>query len=149
MNGQGMIRPLEVIQRPRLAVLGYTDGKFSEVLEAPNEWLKPLGKENDWNTSPSSYDNAHCNERAEASSCHHDCTRNHQERYNKYRYSQVHFDYNHVDNHEHKSWHRTTFHFCGLHNHVIVECWKRMETRKSMRRERPYPLQEKKKVKKV
>ena len=149
INGQGMIQPLEVMQRPRLASLGYNEGQYSKVSEAPNAWLKTLGKEIYGNTSPSSHGSACCNERTEVSSRHHDCTKDHRERYNKSRYSQVHFYYKHVDNHRQKSWHRKTCHFCGLHNHVIGECWKRMATQKRMRREKPSPSQEKKKVKQV
>ena len=79
--------------------------------KASNTWLKPLGKENDGNTSPSSYDNTHGNERAKARSYHHDRTRDNQERYNKSPYSSVHFDYTHVTNNEHKSWHHKTCSF--------------------------------------
>ena len=36
--------------------------------------------------------------------------------------------------------------FFGFHNHVVVECWNRMTTRKRMRHEMPSPHQGKKKV---
>lgn len=43
INGQGMIKPLEVVQRPLLVGFGDTKGKCSKVSEASNAWLKPLG----------------------------------------------------------------------------------------------------------
>ena len=57
INGQGMIQPLEVMQRPRLEGLGYNEGQYSKVSEAPMTLMKPSRKKNDGNTSPSSYDN--------------------------------------------------------------------------------------------
>ena len=39
--------------------------------------------------------------------------------------------------------------FCGLHNHVVVECWKRMVARERMRHERPSPHQGRKQVNQV
>ena len=111
--------------------------------------LNSSGEKNDGNISPSSHRSACCSERAEASSRHHDRTRAHHGRYNKSRYSQVHFDYKHVANHERKSWHKKTCHFCGLHNHVIVERWKTMATQRRMRRGKPSPQQGKKLVKQV
>ena len=34
INGQGITQPLEVMQRPQLAGLGYIEGQFSKVSEA-------------------------------------------------------------------------------------------------------------------
>ena len=119
------------------------------VSKASETLLKPSRKENDGNTSPSSHGSTHCKERAKASSHCHNGTRDSQERYNKSYYSKVHFDYLHVVNDGHKSWHQKTCSFCGLHHHVIVECWKRMAAQKRMRCERPSPQKGKKQVKQI
>ena len=106
-----MIQPLEVMQRPHFTGLGYTEGQCSKVSKDANTWLKPLGKENDGNTSPPSYDSEHCKERVEEICFHHDFTRDQQERYNNSWHSNVHFYYKIVANNEHRSWHRKTCSF--------------------------------------
>jgi len=80
---KGITQPLEVEQRPLFARLGCTEGQFSKMLEASMTLLKPSRKEDDWNTSPSTYDNMHCRERAKESSCSHDHTRDRKEMYNQ------------------------------------------------------------------
>ena len=81
------------------------------MLEASNEWLKPLGKEIDGKYSPSSSNNAHCRERAEAIFLHHDLTSGNQKRYKKTLFSNSHFDYKHVAKNEHRSWNQKTCSF--------------------------------------
>ena len=76
IHGQGITQPLEVVQRPRYACLGYTKGECSNMSGASTTLMKPSRKKDDGETSPSSCDNAYCKERAEASShCHHDLDR--------------------------------------------------------------------------
>jgi len=62
---------LEVVQRPLYIGLEYTKGECSKVSEAPTKLMKPLRKNNNGNTSLSSYDNTYCREREEASSLFH------------------------------------------------------------------------------
>lgn len=133
----------------QFAGLRYTKGECSKVSYASETSSKSSRKENDVNTSASSHDSAHCREGAELISHRHTYTRDGKERYNHSRHSNVHFDYNHVVNDEHKTWHRKTCTFCGLHNHTFSKCWKRMAAHKRMRRERPPQQQVKKHVKKI
>ena len=60
VNGQGMTQPLEVVQRPQFASLGYIGGECSKVSEASKTLSKPSNKEDDWNRSQSSHDHAYC-----------------------------------------------------------------------------------------
>jgi len=68
-------------------------------------------------------------------------------RYKKYQYSKVHFDYKKIGNSEQNLWHRKPCIFCGLYNHVVGKCWKRMEARKKTRHVNLSPHQGRKKVK--
>ena len=135
VNNQGIAQPVEVVQRPQFAGVGYTKGECSKVSDASKTSLKSSRKENDVNTSPSSHGSAHCQERAEEISHCHNYNGDNKERYNKSQYSNVHFDYNHVVNDGHKSWHRKTCTFSSLHNHVFDECSKRMVALRRMRHE--------------
>lgn len=149
VNAQGMTHPLEVMQTPRFSSFGYIKGEFLKVSKYSETLLKPSRKDNDVNTSRSSNDNENCRWRAEASSYHHNWTRDNQEEYKKSQYYIFHFDYKHVVNDEQKSWHRKLCSFCGLHNHVIVKWWKRIITRKRVRHENPSPHKGRKHVKQV
>lgn len=149
VNNQGITQPLEVVQRPRFAGLGYTEGECSKVLDSSKTSSKSLRKENDGYTSPSSHGSVYCRERVEASSHRHNDTRDGKERYNQCRYSNVHFDYNHVVNDERKTWNRKTCTFCGLYNHTFSKCWKRITAHKRKRHERPSQQQVKKHVKQI
>ena len=139
VNCQGITQPLEVVQTPRYAGLGYTKEGCSKDIKGKQILINTLGKRNDGDTSPSFHGDACFHERAEVRSHHHDRTRDHHIRYKKYHYFRVHFDYKNVDNHGHKSWHRKTCHFCGLHNHVLSKCWKRIAEKKRMRHGKPCP----------
>jgi len=83
VNNQGITQPLEVVQRPQFAGLGYVEGECSKVSDSSKTSSKSSRKENDGNTSPSSHDSVHCKESAEASSHHHNDTSNSKERYNQ------------------------------------------------------------------
>lgn len=111
--------------------------------------LKSSRKKNDGKTSPSSHGSFHCKERAQASYCCHNYTRDNKERCHHSQNLNVHFDYNHVVNNKHKTWHQKTCTFCGLHNHTFSKCWKRMTTHKRMRHERASQPQEKKHVQQI
>jgi hypothetical protein len=85
-------------------------------------------------------------ERAKASSPRQACTRDNQARYKKSHYSNVPFDYKEIGNDQQSLWHRKPCTFCGMNNHVVSKCWKRMalyrkvmETRKKPRHEDPSP----------
>jgi len=149
VNIQHITQPFEVLQSPQFASLGYTKGEWSRVSDASEILLRPSRKENYGNTSPSSHGSMHCRERAKESSCSHEHTRDQKERYNQSQYLNVHFNYNHVVNDVHKSWHKRTWSFCGLHNHMFIECWKIIAVWKKMRHEIPFEQQAKKKVKKI
>ena len=149
IRGQGITEPLEVVQRPRYAGLGYIDEGCSKDIKGKQIMMNSPRKRNDRDTSPSFHGSARCSEGTEASSHHHDGTRDHPRRYTKSHYSRVHFDYKNVDNHGRKIWHRKTCYFCGLNNHVISKCWKRMAAQRRKRHEKPSPQQEKKSVKQV
>jgi len=74
VNGQGITQPLEVEKRPRFARLGCTKGKCSKMSEASMTLLKLSRKEDDGNTSPSTYGSMNCRERAKENSRSHDHT---------------------------------------------------------------------------
>ena len=59
VNNQGITQPLEVVQRPQLTGLRYTEGEFSKVSDSSETLSKSSRKENVKNTSPSSHDSAH------------------------------------------------------------------------------------------
>ena len=80
LNNQGITQPLEVVQRPQFAGLGYTEGESSKVSNAFETLSKSSRKENDGNTSPSSHGSAHYRERAKVSSDRHNDTRDDRER---------------------------------------------------------------------
>jgi len=104
-NNQGITQPLEVVHEHRFVGSRYTQRECLKVSESSETSMKLSRKENDGNTSPSSHDSAHCRERAEESSQCHTDIRDNKGRYNHFRSSNAHFDYNHVFNHEQISWH--------------------------------------------
>ena len=79
INNRRITQPLEVVQRPQFAGMGYTNGKCSKVSYAFDTSSKLSRKENDGNTSPSSHGSFHCRERVEASSHHHNDIRDDKE----------------------------------------------------------------------
>ena len=109
-------------ERPRFTGLGYTKEGCSKDIKGKQIAMNSPRKRNDGDTSSSFHGSACCCEGTEASSHHHDRTRDHPRRYTKSHYSRVHFDYKNVDNHGHKIWHRKTCYFFGLNNHVISKC---------------------------
>lgn len=70
------------------------------MLEASTTLFKPPRKEDDGNTSPSTYGGMRCRESAEAISRSHDHNIDQQERCNQTRYSNAHFDYSRIVNNE-------------------------------------------------
>ena len=124
-NNQGMTQPLEVMHESRFVGSRYTKGECSKVLDLSETSSR---KKNDGRTSPSSHDSFHHRERAEASSHRHTYIKYSKVSYNRFRSSNVHFDYVHVVNNERRLRHWKTCTFCGLHNHVFSECCKRMAT---------------------
>ena len=149
VNNQGITHPFEVMTRPQFVGSRYTRGECSNVSDSFKTSSKSSRKENDGKASPSSHDSFHFTERAEASSHCHTYTEENKERYNQFRHSNFHFDYNHFVKYERKSWNQKTCTFCGLHNHTFSKSWKRIAAHNRMRHERTSQQQTKKHVKQI
>jgi hypothetical protein len=85
-------------------------------------------------------------ERAKKSYPHQSNTQDNPSRYKKSQYSNVPFVYKQIDNVKQSIWHKKPCTFCGMNNHVVAECWKRMAfyrkvmtTRRKPRYEDPSP----------
>jgi hypothetical protein len=81
-------------------------------------------------------------ERAKASSPRQACTRDHQTRYKKSHYSNIPFDYKEIGNDQQSLWHRKPCMFCGMNNHVVSKCWKRMALYRKVMATRKKPRHE-------
>jgi hypothetical protein len=137
-NGQGIVNPIEVVEIPRYAGLGYVRkevGECSKTTEAREsssdkyesvqaESTSYLSDDHDYESSPKG--DEHYKRGAQASSPRQAYTRDNQARYKKSHYSNVPFDYKQIGNVKKSLWHRKPCTFCGLNNHVVAKCWKRM-----------------------
>ena len=72
VRGQGITQPLEVVQRPCYAGLGYNEEGCSKDIKDKQIMMNSPRKRNDGDTSPSFHGNAHYSEGTEARSHHHD-----------------------------------------------------------------------------
>ena len=57
------------------------------------------------------------------------------ERY-KYAFNQVAFDYDKHGKYSHKSWRKFPCYFCGLNNHIVSRCWKKIAINKKLSKQR-------------
>ncbi|GLJ28915.1 hypothetical protein SUGI_0570300 [Cryptomeria japonica] len=128
--GQGMVELVKVEARPCYAGLGYGEGECSKAVDAnnsPKEEPSQEQYERRNGTSPSGGGDT-CKmfkRRTNTGSSQHACTKGDHQRYNKLDYSNVPFDYKKVDNIE-SLWFGKPCTFCGLNNHSVSKCWKRM-----------------------
>jgi hypothetical protein len=122
INGQGIDNPIEVVEIPRCASLGYSKGEVQEcskVIKARNasrEESKPLHKYLIQREGTSLHGSDKDCKASQMRGEHHvgvkivsfrqTCNKNHHERYNKSNYSNVLFDYKKNGNEKHSLWYK-------------------------------------------